>query len=115
MFVLQVNGHITNTGHSIVFTVENNTRHHINVTGGPLSYKYQFYQIHVHYGLQDETGSEHSINGYTFPAEVTNLSYVVSAHLSLQNLPRYDARKLGIALLVIFTILSLPEEFAIIP
>lgn len=73
MFV-QVNGLITNTGHSIVFTVENITRHHINVTGGPLSYKYQFHQIHIHYGLQDETGSEHSINGYAFPAEVRNRS-----------------------------------------
>lgn len=70
----QVNGLITNTGHSIVFTVENITRHHINVTGGPLSYKYQFHQIHIHYGLQDETGSEHSINGYAFPAEVRNRS-----------------------------------------
>jgi hypothetical protein len=53
-----------------MFTVENSTRHHINVTGGPLSYRYQFQEIHVHYGLRDDGGSEHSINGYAFPAEV---------------------------------------------
>lgn len=60
-----------NTGHSVIFNVENDTRHHINVTGGPLSYKYQFQEIHVHYGLHDQFGSEHSINGYAFPAEVS--------------------------------------------
>lgn len=66
----QVSGSISNTGHSVMFTVDNTTRHHINVTGGPLSYKYQFQEIHVHYGLRDDGGSEHSINGYAFPAEV---------------------------------------------
>jgi hypothetical protein len=60
-----------NTGHSVIFTVDNDTRHHINVTGGPLSYKYQFQEIHIHYGLHDQFGSEHSINGYNFPAEVS--------------------------------------------
>lgn len=67
----QIGGTITNTGHSVIFTVDNDTRHHINVTGGPLSYKYQFQEIHVHYGLHDQFGSEHSINGYAFPAEVS--------------------------------------------
>lgn len=70
-FNFQVSGTISNTGHSVIFTVDNDTRHHINVTGGPLSYKYQFQEIHVHYGLHDQFGSEHSINGYAFPAEVS--------------------------------------------
>lgn len=67
---------ISNTGHSVIFTVENDTRHHINITGGPLSYKYQFHEIHVHYGLHDQFGSEHSINGYAFPAEVSSVHLV---------------------------------------
>ncbi|KAB0798850.1 hypothetical protein PPYR_06730 [Photinus pyralis] len=66
----RVSGSISNTGHSVIFTVDNDTRHHINVTGGPLSYKYQFQEIHIHYGLHDQFGSEHSINGYAFPAEI---------------------------------------------
>ncbi|XP_068907434.1 carbonic anhydrase-related protein 10 isoform X1 [Tenebrio molitor] len=66
----RVSGSIMNTGHSVIFTVDNDTRHHINVTGGPLSYKYQFQEIHIHYGLHDQFGSEHSINGYNFPAEI---------------------------------------------
>lgn len=71
LFSFQVSGSISNTGHSVIFTVDNDTHHHINVTGGPLSYKYQFQEIHIHYGLHDQFGSEHSINGYAFPAEVS--------------------------------------------
>ncbi|VVC45843.1 Hypothetical protein CINCED_3A004362, partial [Cinara cedri] len=66
----RVNGMVCNTGHSVMFHLENGTKNHINITGGPLSYKYQVYEIHMHYGQQDEMGSEHSINGYSFPAEL---------------------------------------------
>lgn len=71
LFLFQVSGSISNTGHSVIFNVDNDTHHHINITGGPLSYKYQFQEIHIHYGLHDQFGSEHSINGYAFPAEVS--------------------------------------------
>jgi carbonic anhydrase len=81
-FVPQVSGSISNTGHSVMFTVDNSTRHHINVTGGPLSYKYQFQEIHVHYGIQDDRGSEHSINGYSFPAEVCSSKHTAFSYLS---------------------------------
>uniref|UniRef100_A0A8D9E2U1 Carbonic anhydrase-related protein 10 n=1 Tax=Cacopsylla melanoneura TaxID=428564 RepID=A0A8D9E2U1_9HEMI len=67
---IRINGGLTNTGHSVVFTVDNTTRYHINITGGPLSYKYQFHEMHIHYGLQDDVGSEHVINEYVFPAEI---------------------------------------------
>lgn len=43
----------------------------VNITGGPLSYRYRFHEIHIHYGLHDQFGSEHSVDGYTFPAEVS--------------------------------------------
>ncbi|KAJ8978370.1 hypothetical protein NQ317_005951 [Molorchus minor] len=72
IYIANVSGSMMNTGHSVIFTVDNDTCHHINVTGGPLSYKYQFQEIHIHYGLHDQFGSEHSINGYAFPAEVGN-------------------------------------------
>jgi len=42
----------------------------VNITGGPLSYRYQFHEIHIHYGLRDDGGSEHTVDGYAFPAEV---------------------------------------------
>lgn len=46
----------------------------VNLTGGPLSYRYRFHEIHIHYGLHDQFGSEHSVEGYAFPAEVIPLN-----------------------------------------
>ncbi|CAB0041881.1 unnamed protein product, partial [Trichogramma brassicae] len=65
-----VGGVLTNTGHSVVFTVDNDTRQPVNISGGPLSYRYQFHEIHLHYGLYDNVGSEHTVDGYSFPAEI---------------------------------------------
>lgn len=73
----QVTGTLVNTGHSVLFKIDTNSsqsydesRLAINITGGPLSYRYRFEEIHIHYGLHDQFGSEHSVQGYTFPAEV---------------------------------------------
>ncbi|KOX75822.1 Putative carbonic anhydrase-like protein 2 [Melipona quadrifasciata] len=65
----RVGGVLANTGHSVVFAVDNDTRHPVNISGGPLSYRYQFHEIHLHFGLDDRTGSEHTVDGHAFPAE----------------------------------------------
>lgn len=74
----QITGMLTNTGHSVLFRIDTNSsqayddsRLAINITGGPLSYRYRFEEMHIHYGLHDSYGSEHSVQGYTFPAEVS--------------------------------------------
>lgn len=69
----RVGGVLANTGHSVVFAVDNDTRHPVNISGGPLSYRYQFHEIHLHFGLDDRTGSEHTVDGHAFPAEVSVL------------------------------------------
>ncbi|XP_047358161.1 carbonic anhydrase-related protein 10-like isoform X1 [Vespa velutina] len=66
----KVGGVLANTGHSVVFAVENDTRHPVNISGGPLSYRYQFHEIHLHFGLEEHIGSEHTIDGHAFPAEL---------------------------------------------
>lgn len=66
----RVSGILQNTGHSIVFTIDNDNRQPVNISGGPLSYRYQFHEVHLHYGLTDGFGSEHTVDGYAFPAEV---------------------------------------------
>lgn len=75
---MQITGVLVNTGHSVLFRVDTNSsqiyddsRLAINITGGPLSYRYRFEEMHIHYGLHDQYGSEHSVQGYTFPAEVS--------------------------------------------
>lgn len=74
----QISGILVNTGHGVVFKIDTNTTEPyddshlaINITGGPLSYRYRFEEIHIHYGLSDQFGSEHSVQGYIFPAEVS--------------------------------------------
>nr|XP_027222460.1 carbonic anhydrase-related protein 10-like [Penaeus vannamei] len=68
----RVSGVINNTGHSVVFTLGVAGHHHpsINVTGGPLSYRYQVSHVQVHFGAGDHIGSEHTVNGTAFPAEL---------------------------------------------
>jgi len=44
---------------------------HLNVTGGPLQYNYHLHQMKLHFGHDDHSGSEHTVNGLSFPAEVS--------------------------------------------
>jgi hypothetical protein len=43
----------------------------VTITGGPLSYNYQFDSIYLHFGRTDLHGSEHVVAGTSFPAEVS--------------------------------------------
>ncbi|OAD53214.1 Carbonic anhydrase-related protein 10 [Eufriesea mexicana] len=65
----KVGGVLANTGHSVAFAVDNDTRHPVNISGGPLSYRYQFHEIHLHFGSNEQIGSEHTVDGHAFPAE----------------------------------------------
>lgn len=33
------------------------------ISGGPLNSVYEFKQMHIHWGTNDDTGSEHTVNG----------------------------------------------------
>ncbi|CAL1284931.1 unnamed protein product [Larinioides sclopetarius] len=73
---IRVNGLITNTGHGVIFRTTPASHNEIlNITGGPLSYKYRFSEIHIHFARSDEKGSEHLIAGYQFPAELQIYGY----------------------------------------
>lgn len=66
----KVSGILHNTGQSLVFRVDKDSKHPVNISGGPLAYRYQFEEIYIHYGIENRLGSEHQIYGYTFPAEI---------------------------------------------
>jgi len=40
------------------------------LTGGPLLHRYELEQFHSHWGRTDSTGSEHTVDGKTYPAEL---------------------------------------------
>lgn len=42
----------------------------VTMSGGPLSYRYNFDSIYLHFGRTDVFGSEHVVAGVSFPAEV---------------------------------------------
>lgn len=46
----------------------------VTISGGPLSYRYNFDSIYLHFGRTDVFGSEHVVAGVSFPAEVRTFS-----------------------------------------
>jgi len=60
-----------NTGRDLrVILDEPSPSHGVNITGGPLSYQYRITEILLHFGSISSLGSEHTIAGLSFPAEV---------------------------------------------
>ena len=72
----QVGGYLSNMGQGLLFTVDNSSKPSVNLTGGPLSYKYEFHQMLLHFGMSDNVGSEHTIANKSFPAEVRHFSFI---------------------------------------
>lgn len=76
-------GVLHNTGQSLVFRPDTGPKHSlaVNVSAGPLAYRYQIEEVFLHYGTENSHGSEHRIAGTAFPAEVGRPS-LSSSHSS---------------------------------
>jgi len=59
-----------NTGHDVKLVLDESSVHYVNISGGPLSYQYRVAELTIHFGATDSIGSQHTINGGAFPAEV---------------------------------------------
>jgi len=60
---------IINNGHSVQIIPEK-TAHLPEIHGGGLDQHYRLIQYHFHWGQQDHEGSEHTLAGLQFPAEL---------------------------------------------
>ncbi|XDV47794.1 hypothetical protein PO909_017350, partial [Leuciscus waleckii] len=60
---------ILNNGHSFQVTFADDNDSSI-LTEGPISGKYRLKQFHFHWGASDDKGSEHTVDGKCFPAEL---------------------------------------------
>ncbi|KAH9373560.1 hypothetical protein HPB48_014843 [Haemaphysalis longicornis] len=69
--VITVDGLLRNTGQGIVFHLSDDELGGVNISLGPLSYRYRVYELRLHFGRTDDRGSEHSVSGFVFPAEVS--------------------------------------------
>lgn len=95
-----INGLLLNTGQSLVFRVEKDNKNHINITGGPLAYRYQFEEFYVHYGSSDHSGSEHTISGYSFPAEIQLYGYNSELYHNMSEAQQKAQGTVGISIMV---------------
>ena len=67
----QVGASLENNGHTIKLTFTDGTDDEIWIKDGGLSLtKFQFAQAHFHWGNNDNQGSEHEIDGVSFPMEM---------------------------------------------
>ncbi|XP_017850018.1 carbonic anhydrase-related protein 10 [Drosophila busckii] len=112
----RISGIISNTGHSVIFTAGNDTvanydgmQTPVNISGGPLSYRYRFHEIHMHYGLNDQFGSEHSVEGYTFPAEIQIFGYNSQLYTNFSDALNRAQGIVGVSILLQLGDLSNPE------
>ncbi|XP_054163860.1 carbonic anhydrase-related protein 10-like [Oppia nitens] len=63
-----ISGNLQNSGRGIIFKVSSNRT--VIISGGPLSYQYTLKEMILHYGRENDRGSEHTISGHQFPAEI---------------------------------------------
>ncbi|KAK6172680.1 hypothetical protein SNE40_016291 [Patella caerulea] len=70
-----VKGVLINTGRDISIEIQSTGYNHLNISLGPLSYTYRLEEIKFHFANKDQIGSEHRINGKSFPAEMHLLAF----------------------------------------
>ncbi|XP_076446335.1 carbonic anhydrase-related protein 10-like [Babylonia areolata] len=103
---MTISGFLQNNGHDITFYAGhsgNSFWDGVNITGGPLSYRYRVDQIKFHFGLVDSEGSEHTVGRRSFPVEIQILAYnseLYSNYSEAETSPR------GLAAIAVFAQLS---------
>ncbi|XP_056381560.1 carbonic anhydrase 7 isoform X1 [Hyla sarda] len=60
---------ISNNGHSVMVEFDDNDDKTV-ISGGPLNDPYRLKQFHFHWGNQDNEGSEHTVDGKSYPCEL---------------------------------------------
>ncbi|XP_052281119.1 putative carbonic anhydrase-like protein 1 [Dreissena polymorpha] len=71
----------------------------VNISSGPLSYRYRLYQIKLHFGRQNQTGSEHTVDGRGFDGELHFMAYNTELYA---NYTEAQVSPRGIAILAVF-------------
>ncbi|XP_056012692.1 carbonic anhydrase-related protein 10-like [Ostrea edulis] len=69
----KVSGKLTNLGNDVTFFIRGT--HSVTISLGPLPYVYKLSQIKFHFGRKEGMGTEHTIDGKRFDAEVHLMAY----------------------------------------
>ena len=71
------NGILLNNGYEPVLTADN-ARGVCNMTAIPLNSKnFELHDLNIHFGCDTDRGSEHTVDGKPFPAEVRHIAIMV--------------------------------------
>lgn len=71
---------VINNGHTVQVCVDGANS---NLEGGPLQHDYQVAQFHLHWGKTNTAGSEHLVDGRSYPAELHIVHYNVDLFKSI--------------------------------
>ncbi|KAG8035753.1 hypothetical protein G9C98_001409 [Cotesia typhae] len=66
---------IVNNGHTLELRGQWPDNEIPFISGGPLQSQYIFHQLHFHWGINNQEGSEHTIHGKSFPLEMHLVHY----------------------------------------
>jgi len=84
-----ISGSFVNNGHSLQFNPTNSPVQLLSHGSLKGKNKYQFTQLHFHWGSNDSVGSEHTVDGFRYPLEMhlvhTNTKYADNATEALYN------------------------------
>merc|ERR1712223_1196425 len=94
---------ISNNGHSLVFTYPSGATPYIMGGRLPEGERFNFLQLHWHWGSNSSQGSEHTLNGKEFPIEI-HLVHVNTKYLDENGAPTNDnlVQPDGLAVLGVF-------------
>ncbi|XP_076448673.1 carbonic anhydrase-related protein 10-like [Babylonia areolata] len=93
-------GRLVNTGNDLTLRLSADTSLNANFSDGPLLYTYRLQQLQLHFGETDLKGSEHSVEGYTFAAELQFVAYNTDLYENLTEAMQYPYGVAIIAVLV---------------
>ncbi|XP_040185299.1 carbonic anhydrase 7 [Rana temporaria] len=95
---------LSNNGHSVMVEFDDNDDKTV-LSGGPLNDSYRLKQFHFHWGTQRHEGSEHTVDGKSYPCEL----HLV--HWNAKSYPTFaDAAGAPDGLVVIGVFLEIGEE-----
>ncbi|ASK51291.1 Carbonic anhydrase, GAG-binding MV membrane protein [Eptesipox virus] len=89
--------HLINTGKTI--KIKCNNRFPMIISSGPLKYNYTVEEIHLHWGKDNNIGSEHTVNGKHFSGEIHIVHWNSSKYKNFNE--AYNSPD-GIAIIAIF-------------
>ncbi|XP_021025799.1 carbonic anhydrase 5A, mitochondrial [Mus caroli] len=69
------------------------------ISGGPLGNHYRLKQFHFHWGATDEWGSEHAVDGHTYPAELHLVHWNSTKY---ENYKKASVGETGLAVIGVF-------------